>query len=339
MRLSVFSVLDAFPPSSGPERDRYGELLALARVADTSGLSAVWVAEHHFHDGGLDPAPAVLLAAVAAQTQRVRLGSMVSVLPFHDPVEVAEQYALLDRVSGGRLNLGVGSGYIPTELEGFAVDPTTKRERFDRSLETLLAAFRGEAVRPADGRGRPSVLNVRPRQRPHPPIWIAAQRREALVPIARRGFSVALIPYATVSGPEELAEEIREFRTALPDGSTAEVAAAVHLYAGDSAEPARAALQRYLDARLATGSRSYEEKVRHDPTARSAAAIESAGLAVLGSPSVVRAGLERFRAAGVDELLGIFDFGGLPLAEVLGSVRHVAANLSARQSGAGPIRT
>jgi alkanesulfonate monooxygenase SsuD/methylene tetrahydromethanopterin reductase-like flavin-dependent oxidoreductase (luciferase family) len=325
VRLSVFSILDAFPPDVDfAGRNRYAELLSLADAADRSGLNAVWVAEHHFLPTGLCPAPAVLLSAIGARTRRIRLGSLVSVLPFHSPIEVAEQFALLDQLIGGRLNFGVGSGYIAAELEGFGIDPAEKRARFDRSLETILAAFRGEEVRGEAPTARPVRLNVRPRQQPSPPIWIAAQRREAIPFVARRGFSLALIPYATVRDREELADEIREFRAALPAGQTATVSAAVHLYAGPAPDRARAAFQRYLDSRLATHSTFYEQKAQADPRLASADGLEESGLALIGSLNEVTEGIEAFGRAGVDELLGIFDFGGLSLSDAIGSVRRLA---------------
>ncbi len=323
MRLSAFSVLDAFPVGLGETRDRIQEAIDLGVECEASGLDALWIAEHHFHAGGLCPSPPVLLSALGGRTDRLRLGVMVSVLPFHDPVDLAEQYGLLDQLTRGRLNLGVGSGYIGSEFEGFHVDPGSKRERFDSSLETLLAAFRGEPVR-VGGKEPGVTVNVRPIQRPYPPITVAVQRREAVAPNARLGRSIALIPYATVASMDELEAEIEEFRAARPPGSTAEVRAAVHVYAGASEERAREALQRYLDSRLATQSKFYEEKVQRDPNARSAEAIIRSGLALVGPIEEVARGLARLRKAGVDELLGIFDFGGLPIDDVRASVRAVA---------------
>ncbi|MFZ0829637.1 MAG: LLM class flavin-dependent oxidoreductase [Thermoplasmata archaeon] len=328
MQLSVFSVLDAFPPEVDfAGRNRYSELLSLADAADRSGLASVWVAEHHFLSSGLCPAPSVLLAAMGTRTRRVRLGSLVSVLPFHSPIEIAEQYALLDQLIGGRLNFGVGSGYIPAEFEGFGVDPKDKRERFDRALETILAAFRGDEVR-ADAPGaHPVRLNVLPRQQPSPPIWVAAQRREALPFVARKGYSVALIPYATVRDVAELAEEIREYRAALPAGTTATVSAAVHIYAGPSPERALTAFQRYLDTRLATQSTFYQQKVQADPRHASAAALEESGLSMIGGLNEVEERAHAFADAGVDELLGIFDFGGLTLSDSVGSIRRLSVRI------------
>jgi alkanesulfonate monooxygenase SsuD/methylene tetrahydromethanopterin reductase-like flavin-dependent oxidoreductase (luciferase family) len=328
VQLSVFSVLDGYPPGVDfAGRNRYSELLSLADAADRSGLAGVWVAEHHFLPSGLCPAPSVLLAAMGARTRRVRLGSLVSVLPFHSPVDVAEQYALLDQLIGGRLNFGVGSGYIPAEFEGFGVDPAQKRERFDRALDTILAAFRGEEVR-VENPGAHSVrLNVLPRQQPAPPIWVAAQRREALPFVARKGFSLALIPYATVRDVSELAEEIREYRAALPAGTTATVSAAVHIYTGPAPDRARMAFQRYLDSRLATQSTFYQQKVRADPQHASVSAIEESGLAMIGGLNEVAARAQEWAEAGVDELLGIFDFGGISLSDAIGSVRRLSARI------------
>jgi len=175
-------------------------------------------------------------------------------------------------------------------------------------------------------------LNVRPVQQPHPPLWIAVQRREAVPFVARRGASLELVPYATLSNYAELTEEVNEFRRSLPRGTHGEVAAALHLYAGPHPEEARRALQRYLDSRLATQSAFYQEKVKRDPAHANAATIEAAGWALFGSANDVAERLRSFAGTGVDEVLGIFDFGGLPVDEVARSVR----SLGAAFASAGP---
>jgi alkanesulfonate monooxygenase SsuD/methylene tetrahydromethanopterin reductase-like flavin-dependent oxidoreductase (luciferase family) len=328
VKVSAFTIVDAYEGNLAASGDRYADVVRLAEAVEAGGLSTLWVAEHHFQPGGVCPAPPVLLAACGARTRRIRLGVMVSVLPFHRPIELAEEYALVDRLTGGRLNLGVGSGYLALEFEGFGVDPATKRERFDRNLETLLAAFDGREVRSDEPGAAPVRLNVLPIQRPHPPLWIAVQRREAIPFVARRGASLALVPYATVTNLAELGDQIREFRAQLPGGSTAEVAVAVHLYAGDRPAEARAALQRYLNARLATQSTFFQEKVRKDPHVASAATIEEGGFALIGTAATVVAGLRRYAELGVDEVLGIFDFGSLPPGEAIGSVKEIGAELA-----------
>ncbi|EQD48761.1 Luciferase-like monooxygenase, partial [mine drainage metagenome] len=160
MKLSVFTVLD----EAGPGRNRFREAIALAEAADRAGLSGFWVAEHHFTPTGLCPSPPVLLAACGARTTHVRLGALVSVLPFHRPIDLAEEYALLDQLVGGRVNMGLGSGYVPAEFAGYGIDPATRHERFDRAYETIVRAMGGEPVEAGDRRGAPG-----PAQRPAGP--------------------------------------------------------------------------------------------------------------------------------------------------------------------------
>ena len=147
---------------------------------------------------------------------------------------------------------------------------------------------------------------------------------------------MALVPYATIANWNELGDEVKEYRSHLPSGSRGEVAAALHLYAGPHPDRARAALQRYLDSRLATQSAFYQEKVRRDPAHANAAKIEESGWAIFGPPEHVAARLHEFAATGVDEVLGIFDFGGLPADEVGRSVRALGAAFAQAISRAEP---
>lgn len=335
MRCSVFSVLDEQPELRAQRGgDRYEEAIALAKEADRDGFHTFWVAEHHFHAGGVLPVPAVFLAAASRETRRLRLGVMVSVLPLHSPREVAEQYALVDRLSGGRLELGFGSGYIPVELQGFGVLPAERRARFDAALPEVLAALRGEPI-PVPGDPQLTVrLNVRPVQEPLPPLWVAVQSREALPFVARRGLSVGLIPYASVSSLEELARNISEYRAALPPGaSSCRVAAAMHTYVGDRPAAARAALQRYLDARLAHRSTHFQVRVREAAEAATVEGLEARGMVLFARPGEVVARVEALERAGVTDLLGIFDFGGLEPSLARSSLRRFATAMGLRSQG------
>ena len=108
MKMSIFSVQDHYP--SAPRLGQlYGQVLEQARQAERLGYDTFWVAEHHFHEYGAVPNPAVFLAALSQQTRRLRLGTAISILTFHNPLTVAENYALVDQLSQGRLSLGVGS--------------------------------------------------------------------------------------------------------------------------------------------------------------------------------------------------------------------------------------
>ena len=100
-------------------------------AAEALGYHSVWIAEHHFNDYGLCPAPPVLAGFLAARTTTLRLGMGVSLLPLHHPIDLAEQLAVLDVLSGGRLDVGVGRGNRPVEFEGYRVPQIESRERFD----------------------------------------------------------------------------------------------------------------------------------------------------------------------------------------------------------------
>lgn len=145
MRFGIFSVADHYPRElRRSATELYGELRDQAEAADALGFDSFWIAEHHFHEYGAVPRPPVWLAAAAQRTRRIRLGSAVVVLPFDNPLRTAEDYAMVDMLSGGRLNLGVGSGYLTHEYAGFGLSLEEKRERFTEALEIVLRAWTGE---------------------------------------------------------------------------------------------------------------------------------------------------------------------------------------------------
>ena len=144
MRFGFFSVQDFYPELGVSPREYFELLLARMRQAEALGYESYWLAEHHFANYGLDPAPHVVLTAAARETTRLRLGTAISVLPFHNPVHVAENYALVDLLSNGRLNFGAGSGYLQHEFAGHRVPSAEKAARFDEALQIVLRAWTGE---------------------------------------------------------------------------------------------------------------------------------------------------------------------------------------------------
>lgn len=137
---SLFSVLEC--PEGRRAADVYREMLALFAYSEELGFRGAWVAEHHFSEYGTLGGPAVFLSALAARTSHLRVGSAISVLPFHDPIRVAEDYAAVDVISGGRLDFGVGRGYQPQEFKGFGLDMSQARARFLEALDVIDMAWR-----------------------------------------------------------------------------------------------------------------------------------------------------------------------------------------------------
>src|SRR5690242_7925162 len=122
-------------PAGKTEHQIIQEQMSLMYEAESLGFDSVWPAEHHFSEYGYCASPQVSLAAVAARTKRIRLGTGVVVLPFHNPIRVAEDFAFLDLMSDGRVDLGVGRGYQPVEYRGFQVDQEKSRGIFKEALQ------------------------------------------------------------------------------------------------------------------------------------------------------------------------------------------------------------
>jgi alkanesulfonate monooxygenase SsuD/methylene tetrahydromethanopterin reductase-like flavin-dependent oxidoreductase (luciferase family) len=171
------------------EQAVYDSALEQMLAAESLGYHSVWFAEHHFNDYGLCPAPPVLAGYLAARTTTLRLGMGVSLLPLHHPVDLAEQLAVLDVVSGGRLDVGIGRGGTLQDYQTFQSDRGDARARTEEGVALMLRCWGGE---PFDFQGRfhsAERLHVRPRpvQRPHPPVYIAANSEDSVRSAARMG--------------------------------------------------------------------------------------------------------------------------------------------------------
>jgi len=181
-----FGILLIAPNVSGDYTRDFAELLEQAIAADELGYDSVWVTEHHSAFGVIG-SPAVLLAAIAMKTTRVRLGSMAAILPYHRPIHIPESYALVDVLSGGRLELGVGRGNLASELALHGVDPDTSKATFWESLETVRGLW-------GDG-PQPEGLATFPQPLQSPvPIWVAANSLESAELAAGHGLRIATSP-------------------------------------------------------------------------------------------------------------------------------------------------
>ncbi len=330
MRFGLFSVADHYPTElPRTTAELYGELLEQAEAADELGFDSFWLAEHHFHEYGGVPRPPIWMAAAAQRTRRIRLGSGVVVLPFDNPMRVAEDYAMVDVISGGRLNLGVGSGYLRHELEGFGVSFDDKRARFDEALEILLRAWTGEPVTfdGAHHRVAGVRINVRPLQQPRPPVWVATLRADGGARAGVRGLPAMFIPYASAETLDEMTAGLAAYRTAfVAAGGRAEDATApfgLHCHCAETTAQARAEardpMDRYVRTRLYAVQRPFDALIQQDVVA-------------VGDPDEIVRVARRYAAAGFTHFLAIANFGGLPAKQVLRSMelmsRHVLPRLT-----------
>ena len=208
--------------------------------AEKLGFDAVFFAEHAFCEHGRPP-PVVSLANVAARTSRLRLGTAVSVLPWHNPLEVAQDYATLDILSDGRLEFGVGRGAFKREFDGYGLDWEESQARYLEALEIILKAWTGEPFS-YDGRffKIPEVaVNPMPVQRPHPPLWQSTLTADSMAAVASKG--ITPIVGASYIPPEAVKKNFAHLSEAIKNAGRGDLRRVAHptIYVSDSVDKAR----------------------------------------------------------------------------------------------------
>lgn len=324
----AFGIWDHIERRAGvPLQQLYEERLQLLEQADAGPFRGYHLAEHHCTPLGMAPSPSLFLAAAAQRTRRLRLGSMVHLLPLYHPLRLIEEVCMLDQLSSGRLDLGVGRGVSPFELLHYGVDPLTARERFDETLDLLLRGLAGNGLT-HEGRHhsfRDAPLVLEPLQRPHPPLWYGASSLAGVEQAAQRGFNVIAV------GPEAaLAQQRAAFNAARargretgplpPDGGAPARMGALRLAFIDDTDAAaervaRAAYPVFYDSLQAlfvqNGLVSRQFPQSYDELA-------AYGMFLVGSAASVRAQVERLvERTGIDYLL---------LEVCWGSIDHAQAS-------------
>jgi alkanesulfonate monooxygenase SsuD/methylene tetrahydromethanopterin reductase-like flavin-dependent oxidoreductase (luciferase family) len=178
------------PPGSGKSSAQvYSEIIDAMVFAESLGFDGAYIFEHHFTDDDYVSSPLIAATAIAARTKRMRVGTDIAILPLYNPVKVAEDGAVLDLISNGRLDFGVGLGYRPEEYTGYGIDISRKGSRADEALQIIRRLWQGETV---SFHGKHfnldhARLSPRPVQRPNPPIWVGGFSKGAAKRAARHG--------------------------------------------------------------------------------------------------------------------------------------------------------
>lgn len=328
--------------SNEQEGDRYRLLRDGARFADENGFTAVWTPERHFHAfGGLYPNPSVTSAAVAAITERVRIRAGSVVAPLHHPLRIAEEWAVVDNISHGRVGVSFASGWHATD---FALRPENYAERkriLGEYVDTVRRLWRGEAVSVVDGVGQTQEVRVYPRPvQPELPVWITSAGGVETFRLAGQ-LGAGVLTHLLDQDLDTLSVKIKEYRAALAgrpdtDGWPGHVALMIHTYLDEDEEAARELvrppLSEYMRSSLGlmTGSRLDGKravdlsKLAPEDTQflldRAFARYFDHGL--LGTVAKARQVVDQYRDAGVDEVACLIDF-GLPAEEVLAGLTRL----------------
>jgi alkanesulfonate monooxygenase SsuD/methylene tetrahydromethanopterin reductase-like flavin-dependent oxidoreductase (luciferase family) len=322
-----FGIFDHLDSNGGPLGRFLEDRLRLVELIEQAGFAAYHLAEHHSTPLGMASSPSVFLAAAIQRTSKIRLGPLVYVLPLYHPLRLYEEICMLDHLSGGRLTVGVGRGGALIEHQRFGIDPTLAPAMYQEAFAVLMRAFEAEVL---DFEGRfynykDYVVQVKPLQRPHPPIWYGAPNADAIAWAAPRGINVVSL------GPGARARAISDrYRdewkklgreaAALPGiGITRHIVVAE---SDDEAQSiANAAYPRWRDAIDYLWRRTNMDFVLKEIYPRDFTALQRLGHGVAGSPETVRDYLANLQAeTGVNTVLCQMIFGDMRFEDATRSI-------------------
>jgi alkanesulfonate monooxygenase SsuD/methylene tetrahydromethanopterin reductase-like flavin-dependent oxidoreductase (luciferase family) len=316
MKFSTLTIFDNYPNQlSRTPKQFYDEVLEQAVRAEEMNFDGVWFTEHHFSDFGICPSPAVLLSAISQRTNRIRLGVGVSVLPLHNPLRIAEDYALVDLLSNGRLDLGLGSGYSQKEFDGYHIPLEDKAQRLNESLEVIRKAWSGKHFSHQGNffQYDEIKLNVQTIQTPFPPNWIATSSEKGATHVASMGSNFMALGFGKTK--DELAKLIETYKIEYQKAghgnpNQLDIPVAFHVHVGETLAEAEANAKGPYQLFMNTVSGkniSYEVlKKNLNP--------------IIGSPDEVIKQIQSYQEIGVTNLMAVLNFGGLEHHKVLSSM-------------------
>jgi alkanesulfonate monooxygenase SsuD/methylene tetrahydromethanopterin reductase-like flavin-dependent oxidoreductase (luciferase family) len=292
-------------------------LVDQATRAESLGFHSFWLPESHFTGPGSNPSPLLLLAAVAACTERLKIATTSYLLPVRHPLQVAEEVAVLDCLSNGRVILGVGRGFRTALFAAYDLPVKEKRDRFEAALAVMRDAWEGKPVA-TEEEGGGVILSPLPVQQPHPPIWAAAFGPKALAQAGRLG-----LPY--IASPIEPFERLlanyaahREALEGCEGPRPLDVPVMRTLFAHTNAG-ARDRVREGLERQASVMARTASSAIRRVAMA----SVEE--WALVGEPAEVADGVARYREElGVTHLIARTQMPGAEESETLASLEHVA---------------
>ena len=340
LKFDYYTFNSWMPEVDGTGPELYAKWTEQIKLADELGFHCAWFTEHHFGMlGGMLPNPQLLTAALASRTKRIRFGSAVSLLSLHNPLRIAEDMAVLDVLTNGRVEVGAGRGMAQTNYAAFGADPDTAQERFEEALEVMVRGWTEEDFT-WDGRffqwTKPVTVRPRPVQQPHPPVWLPVSHDpEHGRDMGRRGFNLMMIPWR--AGFETARRIIDEYRAGLReagiDEHSREILGMYYTHVAETPELAKAqAAEPWANhARISAADRGTP-----DPMSRDYDAVVARTSSIFGDVDMCRGHIRRIQdQLGLDRVACVFHFGGMPQAKVMASMELFASEVAPAFTAAG----
>jgi len=345
MQFGTFHLIGS--PDLAPAEQRFKETLEQIALADQLGFDYAWVAEHHFSNYGYSVNPLLLIARAAGAAPRLRFGQAVIVTPFWQAVRLAEDIALTDILTDGRLDLGLGRGYQPMEFRALEVEIDENRELFLEQLALMQKCWTEDDFT-FDGRHyqirEPLTILPKPLQRPHPPIWMAIQSLQTLDWVAAQGYGGMMAPMLFTR--QQLSEWRERFvqKRAEAGHPGAPLWVQRFVYVTDTDDEAREAVwQTRWQRRVADRLKQDDYRLsggRNEavPLPDEASDEEWWDRLVYGTPERCIAQLKRDVYIGFTGFMAWFDVGGIPGDKVIKSMRRFAEEVMPAVAEVGAAR-
>ncbi len=348
-----FSLFYFASADDGESPDKYRLLIEGAKFADSHDFAAVWTPERHFYAfGGLYPNPSVTSAAIATVTEHIQIRAGSVVLPLHDPLRIAEEWAVVDNLSHGRAAISFASGWQPNDFVIAPQNYTNRKEIMRSGIETVRQLWRGEKVRRRDGNGTEIEVSVLPRpiQR-ELPIWVTAAGSPDTFRLAGE-LGANLLTHLLGQNIEQLTEKIALYRNAWREHGhgpgTGYVTLMLHTFIGNSIDEVREQvrgpfsdyLRSSVDLWLARKPGQNIEDFTEEELADLVSYafdryFETSGL--FGTPSTCLQMLDRLKAISVDEVACLIDF-GVDFDSVLSGLRNLDTLMHLSNSSSGRVK-
>jgi alkanesulfonate monooxygenase SsuD/methylene tetrahydromethanopterin reductase-like flavin-dependent oxidoreductase (luciferase family) len=334
MRFGTFSYNQARPKVA--ERQAFEELLAQIELTERLGFDEAWFAEHHHSDYGMLASPNLIIAALARRTERLRFGNLVNALPLHDPMRLAEECAMLDILTGGRLNIGLGRG-VPKDDMKHRLDRDTAQARFEEGIEILMRAWSGETFSYSGKAWGYEEISCRPQplQKPHPPIYYGATSPDSPAMVARNAWNLALSRQPLANCAKAISTYRAERAKHADLSGKGDAIMVRDIYVADTDEQAwqEAVPELMRFWQLATENFwrgdslsdndlvKFTERYVYYPGGLTVARLDEWGTSLIGSPeTVITKARAMIETAKPDSLVGMFQFGALKHEQVMHSL-------------------